>query len=86
MTVNRAELTTWLMHRFPKRLRGVHEHQLPNVPVETLGLDSVEVFTLCGEVEARYGIDLDPQQLHDLQTLGELMELLVDPERVDRKV
>ena len=52
-----------------------------DAPLTGLGLDSIYVLTLCGDIEDAYGVAIDPTFFADYATLGDLAEGLAT--RVD---
>lgn len=46
--------------------------------VHGLGLASMEVFMLLGELEDIYGIDLSPKMVEHVKTVGELCNIIID--------
>jgi len=53
-----------------------------DAPLTELGLDSIYVMTLCGDIEDAYGVAIDPTFFADFSTLGELADGLAA--RVDQ--
>ena len=53
-----------------------------DAPLAELGLDSIYVMTLCGDIEDAYKVAIDPTFFADYATLGELAEGLTA--RIDR--
>jgi acyl carrier protein len=45
-----------------------------DAPLTELGLDSIYVMTLCGDIEDAYGVAVDPTFFADFSTLGELAD------------
>lgn len=45
-----------------------------DAPLTELGLDSIYVMTLCGDIEDEYGVAIDPTFFADFTTLGDLAE------------
>lgn len=45
-----------------------------DAPLNELGLDSIYVLTLCGDIEDSYGLAIDPTFFADFTTLRELAE------------
>lgn len=43
-----------------------------DAPLSELGLDSIYVMTLSGDIEDTYGIDVDPTLFAEVDTLGEV--------------
>ena len=55
-----------------ERARLVREATL-----EDLGVSSLEVITLLGELEERYGVAIEAGDLPEMTTLGELVDVLL---------
>jgi acyl carrier protein len=47
-----------------------------DAPLTDLGLDSIYVMTLCGDIEDTYGLSIDPTFFADLETLGDAARAL----------
>lgn len=45
-----------------------------DAPLAELGLDSIYVLTLCGDIEDAYGVAIDPTFFGDFETLGALAD------------
>jgi acyl carrier protein len=45
-------------------------------PLTELGLDSIYVMTLCGDIEDTYGLAIDPTFFAEYTTLGEVADAL----------
>jgi acyl carrier protein len=43
---------------------------------ETLDADSVDLIEIAGVLEARFGVQLDDHELHDLVTIGDFVDLV----------
>ncbi|MFF5403872.1 acyl carrier protein [Streptomyces misionensis] len=77
------EIRRWLTERAAYYLECPVEELDPGVPLAELGLDSVYALTLCGDVEDRYGLVLEPSAAWDHPSLDALTaHLLAALERV----
>lgn len=47
-----------------------------DAPLTELGLDSIYVMTLCGDIEDTYGLAIDPTFFAEFSTLGEAADAL----------
>ncbi|MET0781298.1 MAG: acyl carrier protein [Microbacterium sp.] len=47
-----------------------------DAPLTELGLDSIYVMTLCGDIEDEFGVAIDPTFFAEYATLGELADAL----------
>lgn len=75
-------IRTWLVDRVAYYVM-LPTHELdPDVSLAEYGLDSVYAFALCGEIEDRLGIPVEPTLLWDVDTITTLTAHLVD--RVNR--
>ena len=57
------ELCAWLIGRVAQHIEVPADRISPDRRLTELGLDSLQVLTICGELEDRYGIEVDPVQL-----------------------
>lgn len=77
------EIRTWLSERAAYYLERPAEEIDPAAPLVELGLDSVYALTLCGDVEDRYGLVLEPSTAWDHPTVDALTAyVLTEMERV----
>jgi acyl carrier protein len=66
----------WVIHRIA-RLLGVQPHEISATEALTdLGLESVEAFTLSGELSDLLGLKLSPTLAWDLPTIADLAQHL----------
>lgn len=72
--VSASDLAQWLVDRI--RFYGQVEPETVTLdaPLAELGLDSIYVLTLCGDIEDTYGYAIDPTFFAEYTTLGELAE------------
>ncbi|MEU6644634.1 acyl carrier protein [Saccharomonospora sp. NPDC046836] len=67
-----ADLVTWLAERVAE-YREVPVGQIDaTVPLAELGLDSVYVLSLCGDVEDTWGLEVEPTVAWDYPTIEAL--------------
>ncbi|WP_433202833.1 acyl carrier protein [Nocardia sp. CA-107356] len=60
----------WLVHRVADYTdRGPHQVD-PTMPLAELGMDSVSAVNLCGEIEDRWSLDVDPTLIFDYPTIA----------------
>lgn len=71
-----SDLGAWLIDRVRFYDQVPAETVTLDAPLGELGLDSIYVMTLCGDVEDTYGYPLDPTFFADYATLGEVAEAL----------
>jgi acyl carrier protein len=65
-------MTDWLVDRVAEYRDVPAEEIAPDVPMAELGLDSVYVLSLCGDVEDRWGIEVEPTVAWDYPTVTAL--------------
>ncbi|OUS90153.1 acyl carrier protein [Rhodococcus sp. NCIMB 12038] len=49
----------------------------PHLPLAELGIESVSAVSLCGEIEDRWDLELDPTVVFDYPTIAELAVFVV---------
>lgn len=72
VATNESAIADWLIGRL--RFYGqVEESDITlDSPITELGLDSIYVMTLCGDIEDTYEISADPTMFVGLETLGDV--------------
>ncbi len=71
-----TSITGWLAERVAD-YTGRAAHQVdPAVPLAELGLDSVSAVALCGEIEDRWSIEVDPTLVFDYPTIADIAAFL----------
>jgi len=71
-----STLTGWLAERVAE-YTGRAPHQIdPATPLAELGIDSVSAVALCGEIEDRWSIEVDPTLVFDYPTIAEIAVFL----------
>jgi acyl carrier protein len=61
-------MTDWLVERIAEYRDVPAEEIDPELPMAELGLDSVYVLSLCGDVEDRWGLEVEPTVAWDYPT------------------
>ncbi|MET0641869.1 MAG: acyl carrier protein [Jiangellaceae bacterium] len=81
--VSESPVALWLIDRIRFYDQVDAETITLDAPLTDLGLDSIYVLTLCGDIEDTYGLAIDPTFFADYATLGELADGL--SARIDGK-
>lgn len=68
----RAEIAAWLTERIAYFLEKQPSDIDPEVELVELGLDSVYALTLCGDIEERFGLAVEPTLPWDYPTVHAL--------------
>ncbi|MBV6757501.1 acyl carrier protein [Rhodococcus sp. USK10] len=72
-----APVIDWLARRVADHTeRPVHDVD-PHLPLAELGIESVSAVSLCGEIEDRWDLELDPTVVFDYPTIAELAVFVV---------
>jgi acyl carrier protein len=71
-TTTRTAIETWLIGRITAYGKVDATAFTAETALLELGLDSVYVLTLCGDIEDEYGLDIDPTELGEHETVGDL--------------
>lgn len=71
-----AELRTWLIATIVDYLEIPAEAIDPDVPIAEYGLDSFYAFALCGDIEERTGLAIEPVTVWDAGTISALAALV----------
>jgi len=77
----RPDVAAWLIERIRVYDQVEPDTVTLTASLDELGLDSIYVMTLCGDIEDTYGITIDPAFFADFETLGDVAKAL--GERVD---
>ena len=67
-----SALEAWLIGRVAAALKGSAAAVDPHVPLQTLGLDSLAVVALSGELETHLGRRVEPTIVYDFPTIAQL--------------
>ncbi|MEV4235618.1 MULTISPECIES: acyl carrier protein [unclassified Nocardia] len=62
----------WLVQRVADYTERAPHQVDPAVPLAELGLDSASAVTLCGEIEDRWSLDVDPTLVFDYPTIADI--------------
>ncbi|MFI7667131.1 acyl carrier protein [Nocardia sp. NPDC049526] len=62
----------WLVKRVADYTERAPHQVDPAVPLAELGLDSASAVTLCGEIEDRWSLDVDPTLVFDYPTIADI--------------
>ena len=72
------EIRSWLVERVAYYVERPSQEIDPDISVAEAGLDSVYAFILCGEIEDRFGLAVEPMQMWELDTLTALAAHLAE--------
>lgn len=72
------EIGSWLVERVAHYVQCPVEEIDPEISVAEVGLDSVYWFTLCGEIEDRFFLSIEPDLVWELDTLAALTTYLAE--------
>ena len=67
-----APIRRWLIERVAHYLERPPEDIDPSVPLAEAGMDSVSAVNLCGDVEERFGIEVEPTMAYDYPTIPDI--------------
>lgn len=62
----------WLVKRVADYTERAPHQVDPAIPLAELGLDSASAVTLCGEIEDRWSLDVDPTLVFDYPTIADI--------------
>ena len=71
-----SDVAAWLVDRIRFYDQVDADEVTLDAPVAELGLDSIYVMTLCGDIEDTYDIAIDPTFFAEFSTLGEIADAL----------
>ncbi|WP_330255784.1 acyl carrier protein [Nocardia sp. NBC_00565] len=66
----------WLVQRVADYTDRAPHQVDPTVPLAELGMDSVSAVNLCGEIEDRWSLDIDPTLVFDYPTIADIAAYL----------
>ena len=75
-STDESSLASWLIERIRFYDQVDPEEVTLDAPLTELGLDSIYVLTLCGDIEDTYGIVVDPMFMADNGTVRDLASAL----------
>lgn len=76
MNISEKELKHWLIERVATYCRLAPSAIKEDVNLANYGMDSVFTLTLVGEIEERFGLDMDPTALWDNPSIEQLHTFL----------
>ncbi|WP_327098320.1 acyl carrier protein [Nocardia vinacea] len=65
-------IQVWLVKRVADYTERAPHQVDPAIPLAELGLDSASAVTLCGEIEDRWSLDVDPTLVFDYPTIADI--------------
>jgi acyl carrier protein len=71
-----APITHWLTDRVAGHLDLPAEDVDPTIPLTTMGMDSVVAVNLCGEIEDRWQMPVDPTLVYDYPAIAQIARFL----------
>ncbi|MGW0536591.1 acyl carrier protein [Streptomyces sp. NPDC003032] len=71
-------LREWVAARVAEQARLPRADVLPDVPLAEYGLDSLYAMTLAADLEDELGVVLEPTVALERQTIGELVDFVLD--------
>ncbi|BDT92324.1 MULTISPECIES: acyl carrier protein [Nocardia] len=76
-TITRSTtIQDWLVERVADYTERAPREVDPVVPLAELGLDSVSAVTLCGEIEDRWSLEVDPVLVFEYPTIADIAAYL----------
>ena len=70
------EIANWLTHQIADYLSMKPADVEPDVPLAEYGLDSVFALGICGDIEDRFDIQVEPTLAWDYPTVGLIAEFV----------
>ncbi|MFN8039927.1 MAG: acyl carrier protein [Acidimicrobiales bacterium] len=74
--MTRDELYTWLTERFVEVLEVDPSEITPETDFADLDADSIDLIEVINAAERQFGLEIEEQKLYDLETVGQLVDLL----------
>ncbi|WP_063049915.1 acyl carrier protein [Nocardia arthritidis] len=72
-TISRSTtIQDWLVERVADYTERAPHEVDPVVPLAELGLDSVSAVSLCGEIEDRWSLEVDPVLVFEYPTIADI--------------
>ena len=68
----------WLVERVADYTDRAPHQVDPSIPLAELGMDSVSAVSLCGEIEDRWNLEIDPTLVFDYPTIAAIAGYLAD--------
>ncbi|MFH5210446.1 acyl carrier protein [Antrihabitans spumae] len=71
-------IVDWLVERVAFYVELPAQEIDPDVPLAELGIESVVAVSLCGEIEDRWELDLDPTVVFDYPTIADMASFIAE--------
>ncbi len=76
MAQREEEIRRWLTERVAYYLERPVDDVDPSVPLAEAGFSSVSAVSLCGDVEDRFEINVDPTMVFDYPTVADIVAFI----------
>jgi len=73
-----APIMDWLVSRVASYTEQPARNVGSDVPLAELGIESVSAVSLCGEIEDRWELDLDPTVVFDYPTIADMAAFIAE--------
>ncbi|MET9213753.1 MULTISPECIES: acyl carrier protein [unclassified Nocardia] len=73
-----TSIQDWLVERVADYTDRAPHQVDPSIPLAELGMDSVSAVSLCGEIEDRWSLEIDPTLVFDYPTIAAIAGYLAD--------
>lgn len=74
--MTRDELFVWLQGRFVAVLEVAPDEVTMDTDFAELDADSIDLIEIINAAESKFGIEIEEQKLYDLETVGQIVDLL----------
>ncbi|PWE30793.1 acyl carrier protein [Pararhodobacter marinus] len=69
-----TELFQFLRAQVVQRSRAPAERVTPDAKLSDLGMQSIDAVLLCGEIEDRFEVEIDPSEIFEHETVGDFAQ------------
>ncbi|MGW5923854.1 acyl carrier protein [Nocardia fluminea] len=76
ITTHATTTQDWLIERVADYTERAAHQVDPTIPLAELGMDSVSAVALCGEIEDRWMLDIDPTLVFEYPTIAAIATYL----------
>ncbi|MEU4811846.1 acyl carrier protein [Nocardia fluminea] len=76
ITTDATTTQDWLIERVADYTERAAHQVDPTIPLAELGMDSVSAVALCGEIEDRWMLDIDPTLVFEYPTIAAIATYL----------
>ncbi|MFC9664216.1 MULTISPECIES: acyl carrier protein [unclassified Nocardia] len=76
ITTHSTTTQDWLIERVADYTERAPHQVDPTIPLAELGMDSVSAVALCGEIEDRWMLDIDPTLVFEYPTIAAIATYL----------